>query len=230
VRRIPGRVLRLALALAALALAVVLTVVAVELRRFDRAVRAGDVRFEATLVEAGRPWADARRSPRLVRRIVAAEDDLRFRRSLALFRASRVLQGRLNQGWRQLRFESEAGTSLARAKRLEPTPHGRSRIANLLGVLAFQDAQPLLNIVRERASQFQRRPDPEELEQASNRLAKAVSEFKAAIELDDANDDAKFNLELALRVARENQVTDAVRRGRGPTAGRAGFVRAGRGY
>ena len=104
----------------------------------------------------------------------------------------------------------------AAARRLEgrgDAPAARALGSNLVGVLAFENAAL----------------DPPS---AAVHVPAAAGAFRDAIRLDPANDDAKFNLELVLTLARENAgAAIGPGRGAGPSSGSgAGATPPGGGY
>ena len=104
----------------------------------------------------------------------------------------------------------------AEARRLRERggdPRSRSLGANLLGVLAFENATL-------------------EPERARRHVAASAEAFREAIRLDPANDDAKFNLEFVLTLASEDEAATAeAGRGTGSSLGSGAGARArGGGY
>jgi hypothetical protein len=81
-------------------------------------------------------------------------------------------------------LRSAAEAELARATRMKPGRAEEARLTNLRGVLKLEEARsaPL---------------------EASVLLRRAASSFREAIRLDGDYEDAKFNLELTLRLLRQ---------------------------
>ena len=217
---------------AALVVAALLAVVAVQVQRWENAVRSGDLAYAADVPGRSELWASAGGVSRPVRALLGVGDDLQFRRAMELFRLSRVTQGRFNQGWEQLKFHGEAMTTLARVKRKDDDPIRRSRVSNLLGIAAFEPAREvLLTEPSRRATPFGRAPTQEELQRAQARLRRSIEYFGEAVRLDPRHEQAKFNLEFVLRVDRQLEQREReglrIRRRR---SGEAGSGRVGGGY
>lgn len=126
--------------------------------------------------------------------------------AIALFEASHVRGA----------TEAERRRAEAAARRLEGRGDGpatRALGSNLVGVLAFENAAL----------------DPAS---AAVHVPAAAGAFRDAIRLDPGNDDAKFNLELVLTLARENAgAATGPGGGAGPSTGSgAGATPPGGGY
>jgi hypothetical protein len=188
-------------ALVCLALATPLALLAADDLRWRDALRSGDVRYRA-VPEANDLWTPAALVPSgAARNLLGVRDDLAFRRALRALRLARIGSDK--------NFDPRLAVRRAEAEsRLEAivAGHGdrarRSRAANLLGVIAL--AAPA-STPQERAVT----------------LKKAIDILQGAIALDPNNDEAKYNLELALRRRRGTQT---VQGGATPTpsAGTAG--------
>jgi hypothetical protein len=114
-------------------------------------------------------------------RMLGISDDLDYRRTVARFKrlqpgtASQLTDPAQENRWAKLQFQLTAGS------RENPSAHRRSELQNLLGVLLL-------------ARFLYASPD-----ERSGMLTNAIGAFSRAIELNPGNDDAKLNLELALR-------------------------------
>jgi hypothetical protein len=195
-------------ALACLIAALVLILLAVDIGRWQSTVAADDVRYRV------RPGASDLWDPptfvpyRAGERLAGISDDLELRRALRSLRLSRLEDPTVSDPELALR------RNIAQA-RLEAIVAGggdnarRSRAAGLLGVLG------LARLVSE--SQ-----DREAL------LQSVVADLQLAIALDPGNDEAKFNLELALQRGRGIRLEEASGGGN-PTPGGAGAKGAGAG-
>lgn len=195
-------------ALACLVAAVALFLLAADVARLHRAVSADDVRYR---VQPGAPdlWDPRAFVPvRAGERLVGISDDLHLRRAVRSLRLSRLEDPTVSDPTLALR------RNIAQA-RLEAIAAGhgdsarRSRAAGLLGVLG------LARLVTE--SQ-----DREAV------LQSAIANLQFAIALDPSNDEAKFNLELALQRGRGIRLEEASGGGN-PTPGGAGAKGAGAG-
>lgn len=174
--------LRLAAVLATI-LAGALCVAALVVLRTPARVADADADLRSAPGRKADLWASVERLPAgLTARILGIEDDLAYRRTVALF--ARLRPGQKAQVtdleredlWTQLQFD------LITRSREDVDPRRRSVLQNLLGVVAL--------------ARYQYIP-PEEREQV---LTSALGSFRNAIELDPENEAAKLNLELMLRL------------------------------
>ena len=124
-------------------------------------------------------WKIEGRTPRL-RSVLKLNDDLAWRQAALRFQLSRA---RANIQYDPSRTSSRADTqaALASAETEELTPKQSSRLANFSAILAYEEAVG----------------DPQN---GPTLLRRATSEFRRALRLDPTFDDAKFNLELLLRL------------------------------
>ncbi|HXG75863.1 MAG TPA: hypothetical protein VNJ53_04785 [Gaiellaceae bacterium] len=198
-------------AVLAVPLAVLLAALAVDVLRLPGRLEAGDVRFEAAPRRQGTPWAGLDFLPGWpAKRLLGAGDDLAYRRLLARF--LRVEPGRVDVfGPKLENLRGRVQVELTRLSADDPNPERRSRLLNLLAAssLASYSADAV---------------------ESQNVLRRAVHMFRAAVETDPENADAKLNLELALRNAKAVNLP-----GTDPDAGAAtgtlsGSGRSGSGY
>jgi len=198
--------------LAALAGAVVLVLVAVDARAWSATVQNDDNLFR--VAPAQPDWDAGARAPfGLSERLLGTGDDVRLRRAIQAFQLARLQTTFFIQDPRLQAAKAQATLALVDVQRRGPSNRDRAIAANLLGVLAFQEA----------------RLDPSTAQTSIRRAALA---FRRAILWDSTNEDAKSNLELILRLA---QVANQVRRDQegifGNARGRGtGAGRGGRGY
>ena len=191
-----------------LALAVGFAAVAVDVLRWRDTLPVGDVRYRVT-PEDPNPWtpstiAAARAQP------VAARRERRRRSPPRPPRAPRRPARRGDPLGSQLALlRNEAQARLEAVASGEDERARRSRAAGLLGVLGLSRLAPETQ-------------DPTAL------LESTVISLKLAIGLDPQNDEAKFNLELALQRARGVQISEAGG-GADPSPGGAGPSGAGAG-
>lgn len=169
-------------AIAAVPLALVLVVLAIDVLRTPGWVVEDDSRFQSAPARGSGLWNE----PGLVAtraRIDALglEDDFAYRRAVALFARLRPgeeatgFDAERENAWAKLQFE------LTTQSRENPDPQLRSELQNLMGVTLL-------------ARYLYASPD-----QRNMLLSNAIGAFRSAVELDQSNDDAKLNLELALR-------------------------------
>lgn len=157
----------------AIAAGVVLLLLASDLRAWRDAIRADDVRFTAGAPVDG--WRARTTLPfDAAERLLAVRDDRAFREALASFRLAQRTGIGLDNGVTQRRRRGDAESALAAVG-----GDDASQANDLLGVLAFADV----------ASSGGSAP-----------AERAQGAFATAIRLDPENEDAKYNLELLLRV------------------------------
>lgn len=184
-RRLPAprRELLLPLAAACLVLAAFLALVAVDVSRWETTIERGDVRFATASPGAG--WVAHTRAPfRTAERVLAIEDDLAFRQMLLSLRASKLRDATVSDPVLALR-RADLSEELESIVARDPDPRLRSRAATLLGVL---------NIVSWNST-----PTQGNQQDRSELLLNAIASFEQAIELNPANDDAKYNLQIMLQ-------------------------------
>jgi hypothetical protein len=167
-------------ALACLVVGVFLILLATDVLRWSSALHASDVHYRANASAAGLWQIDALVPGDPGRSLLGIDDDLALRKAVRSLELSKL--GSHAEYKPQLivqRADAEA-----RLQTLASSGGGnrtqRSRAAELLGVL--QLASPTSNP-----------------QQRSSFLLKAVANLQKAIQLDPSNDEAKYNLEVALR-------------------------------
>lgn len=172
----------LAATIVAIPIAIVLVVFAIDLVRTPGWISDDDTRFQSAPVRSAGLWNEPGVVATRARlKTLGVEDDLSYRRTVGLF--SRLRPGQSDQGinpelearWAKLQFD------LTAQSRENPDAARRSELQNLLGVTLL-------------ARYLYASPD-----QRTMLLSNAVGAFRTAVELDPTNDDAKVNLELALR-------------------------------
>lgn len=194
----------------ALGVAALLTIFAIDVLRWSRALEAQDVHFLAAPTQARFSPPPSLVPFGVAEDALGAGDDLAFRRQLQGF--ARVRPGvNFTQDLRALRAETQLG--LAGLSRSDPDARRRSRAANMSGVIALNE-----NLA------------PRDGEALANLITVAIGSFRNAVEIDPANADAKVNLELALRIADAASLS-----GDAPSGGRnrgqsAGLGQPGSGY
>jgi hypothetical protein len=195
-------------ALACLALAGWLAVMAADVARWRDALPAGDVRYRVAPEDAD-PWTPSTIAPAgMSRALLGARDDIELRQALRALRVARLDEATVSDPEVAL-LRNEASARLEAVASGDDAPSRRSRAAGLLGVLGLA------------------RLATETQDQAAA-LEAAVLNFRRALALDPDNDEAKFNLELALQRARGVQITEAGG-GADPSPGGSGAEGAGAG-
>lgn len=191
-----------------LALALGLAVVAADVARWRDALPVGDARYRVSPEDANL-WAPSTVAPDgLSRVLLGVGDDVEFRDALRALRVARLGDATVSDPTVAL-LRNEAQARLEAVASGDDVRSHRSRAAGLLGVLGLARL----------ATETQ---DP------AAALEVAVVNFKLALALDPGNDEAKFNLELALQRARGVQITEAGG-GADPSPGGSGAEGAGAG-
>jgi hypothetical protein len=201
-----------ALAVACVPVAVVLVLLAVDVLRVGGAVTEDDVRFQARPAIQSGLFEDPGFLPgHIASKAVGLEDDLRYRRAVWLYARANPSNTSVYVTPEQEALRASLEPKLIDASRAETDPWRRSRLLNLLGVVAMSryavDPGDRVNSVRA-----------------------ALDSFGNAINEDPDNADAKFNLEIVLRDF-YHQVAPASAPDRGRLGGNvAGVGRDGSGY
>jgi hypothetical protein len=163
-------------------IAVVLAVLAVDVLRTPGWVSEDDSRFASSPIRSSGLWNEPGMLATRARiTTLGLDDDFAYRRIVSQY--SRLRPGQAEQGldrerdarWAKLQFD------LANQSRENPDPELRSELQNLMGVTLL-------------ARYLYASPD-----QRNMLLSNAVGAFRTAVELDPSNDEAKTNLELAMR-------------------------------
>jgi hypothetical protein len=168
----------------ALAAAVFLAVLAIDVLRWRGHLERADLRFRAAPADTSLWKPDTTLPIGISEDLLSVRDDVAFRQALQTFRLGRPTEPARNQ--HDLAVRAQAGLELAGVRRSEPSAAGRSRAATLRGILAFEEA----------------RGDPAH---AGARLRDSLAQFRDAILLDPGNEDAQYDLELALRLLRTTE-------------------------
>jgi hypothetical protein len=191
--------------------AIALALLAAEVLLVPGEVRADDTRFEGAPLRQRNPWEDVGFLPEDVStRLLDIEDDLDYRKTILLYARTDPRRVQITTP-EQEALRGQVVVELTLRSRNEPDPERRSQLLNLHGALTMGRYSS----------------DPRERDA---NLISAIDSFRTAIRLDPSNDDAKINLEFALRAAAPGQLS-----GQNPERGaargeRAGAGRAGGGY
>jgi hypothetical protein len=156
-----------------------LTLLAADVLRWRGHIEEADFRVRSGNT---RIWTADTRLPRdPAAKLLAVADDVQFRRALQLFRLGNPRRPARNQ--HDLNLRLAADSRLADVAEGHPSASVRSRAAMLRGLLALETArgEPL---------------------RAETSLRRALTELRTAIRLDDRNTDAKYDLELVMRLLR----------------------------
>ena len=173
------RVVAIVGAVACFVLAGVLCLTALDVARWQSALESGDVRYRAAPQEDDL-WQPTQTVPfGAAESLLGVDDDVDFREALRALRLAGVAQAESSDPRLALR-RSEARSLMAAIAEGDADRWRRSRAMTLLGVISF-------------ASALSDSQDQESLQRD------ALARFRGAIELEPDNDEAKANLELALR-------------------------------
>jgi hypothetical protein len=199
-----------AAALLCLVFALVLALLAWDVAQGRAALSGGDVQYRIAPETAGL-WRASTFVPfDAATRLLAAEDDIEVRQAVRAVRLAR-----LDDPTASLSDPQVAILRNAAQARLDVLVTGdqsaevRSRAAGLLGVIGLSR---LVSETQDRVAL----------------LSETVSNLQLAIELDPSNDEAKYNLELALQRSRGIQLTEGAG-GQNPSPGGTGSTGAGAG-
>jgi hypothetical protein len=199
-------------AIAALAVGIVLLLLAVDVGRWNTAFARDDVRFKFAPTRSDL-WKPNEILPfHAAKRLLAVDDDLFYRDTLRRFYLARPHANK----WAQTNIDairSEATVSLAQYIREGKDARRRSQAANLLGIIGLGLAAT---------------DDPG---QRLRFLLFASRSFRGALTMDQTNEDAKFNLELTLRLLRQQPTSTGGGAAHGPgRGGGAALAQPGSGY
>ena len=193
-----------------LLLAVGLGLLALDVARTRDALAQGDVQYRVTPQRVDL-WRAETLVPRdLATRLLGTEDDVELRRAVRAVLLARLADPTVSvsdPAIALLRNAAQARLDYIVAS--DASDADKSRAAGLLGVLG------LARLVYETQDRVAA-------------LSSTVANLQAAIELDPSNDDAKYNLELALQRARGIQLTEGAG-GQNPSPGGSGSSGAGAG-
>jgi hypothetical protein len=209
-RELVERLLLGAGAVICLALAVGLGLMALDVSRSRDALEQGDVEYLVTPQKADIWNADTVVPRDLAARMIGTEDDVELRRAVRA-----VLLARLTDPSVSISDPAIALLRNAAQARLDyivasdASAADKSRAAGLLGVLG------LARLIAETQDRVAA-------------LSSTVANLQLAIELDPSNQDAKYNLELALQRSRGIQLTEGAG-GQNPSPGGSGSSGAGAG-
>jgi hypothetical protein len=199
-------------AIVSLALAIVLLLLAVDVGRWNTAFARDDVRFKFQPTRSNL-WKPDQLVPfHAAKRLLGIDDDLFYRETLRHFY---LAQPRANkyQSTNIDAIRSEATVRLAEYIREGKSQARRSQAANLLGIIGLGLAAT---------------DDPG---QRLRFLLFSSREFRGALTFDQNNEDAKFNLELTLRLLRQQPTSTGGGAAHGPgRGGGAALAKPGSGY
>jgi hypothetical protein len=198
-------------AVLAVPIAIVLALLAVDVLRAPGEVGADDTRFEGAPIRQRALWDDVGFLPwRASERLLELEDDLVYRRTVWLYARIDPRKVQITRP-EQEALRGRTVLELTLKSREETEPRRRAKLLNLHGALTL--------------GRFT--SDPRERDA---NLKDAINSFRTAVRLDPENEDAKVNLEFALRAVAASSATGENPE-RGAARGRqSGTGRPGGGY
>jgi hypothetical protein len=195
---------RISLAAVALVAAVFAALLASDLRSWADGIRNGDAQYAESPASA--TWSTPTVLPsQVARAILGISDQIAFRQAAQRFVPVHLLGNGFDNGYSESRARADLELVLAGLSR-GPDRARAATADNLLGILAYADTQTTGSA----------QPAP---------VDRAVADFQAAVQLDPANTDAKFNLEWLQR----QLVAHGTRSGNASSAGGAKRGRKGAG-
>jgi hypothetical protein len=194
------RALGLAGAGLAAAAAVVALLFALDIRRYQHRIAADDAALVANPARADL-WRPGQAVPfGAAKALLGVEDDLKYRRALRLFLLGKPWSTAPVPPIQLVAYRNAAQVELARLVQQDTNAARRSRELNMLGALSTVAISPL---------------DPAH---RLNALVRATLSYRDAVNADDSDDNAKFNLEVALRLLGLNPTAANSLRGLGGAA------------
>jgi len=152
------------------ALAILVTQLAADVRSWSSSIAAGDATYAASPARAS--WTPSTSLDGLAGDLLGVHDDLALRRALQLFNAASQLHLRLDNAVEVESARAAAEGALAAVAR-QRDPRRASQAETVLGIMAFA---------------------------GGTGTSASASAFGEAIRVDPSNDEAKFDLELLLRM------------------------------
>jgi hypothetical protein len=197
-------------AVLAVPLAVVLIALAVDVLRTPGALERDDVRFEAAPSRQAGLWDGVDLAPGVVGSLLALDDDLDYRRTMARF--LRVEPGKVEIFGPELEnLSGQVQLELTRGSAEDSNRERRSQYLNLLATMT---------LARFGSDQAE----------TETTLRRAIHLLRSAVETDPQNADAKLNLELALRNAKAVNLPGTDPSGDAAEGTISGQGRSGSGY
>ena len=196
----------------ALTVAIVALLLALDVGRWQTTISRDDVRFKATPTRANLWQPDELLPFHAARSLLRLDDDIEYHQTLRNFWLARPHASSLTQ-LNLDALRSEAIVTLANFAREQKEPLRRGQTANLLGVMGLGLATT---------------DDPG---QRLRFLLYASRAFRGALTADPNNEDAKFNLELTLRLLQRQPTRTGGGTAHGPgRASGAALAQPGSGY
>lgn len=195
------RPLALAAAVLAAGAGVFLLLLAVDVHRWQSRIAADDVAFR-TQPSRSDLWSPPQFFPGVARDLLAVGDDVRSREALRIFKLGQPRKLFFLAGPQLIAFRSAAQALLTRNIEEDTNARRRGQAFDLLGILELIAVGG---------------GDPQTRQRY---LPRAAENFRNAMAVDPANEDAKFNLELTLRLLEKQRQSGGAQSGLGGTTAR----------
>lgn len=207
------RVLRIPVAIVLTLAALVLLVLAWQVHRWQSTLRDDDLRFQVTPAAKGLWSPPSGPGALFAKRMLGVGDDLEFRDAEQLFVQVHLGATDYAEETQRLAAFGRAQSSLESLAQRDPSAARRSRAANLLGILLWENAASA--------------QDNTQL-----LLQQSVAAFKNAVRASAADNDAKYNLEVLSTLLQSpgDRRVDAPEGAGGEGLRGAGIAGPGRGY
>jgi len=204
------RALAFAVALVAVGAAVLLLLLAVDVRRYERALADDDAVFRVDPARLDL-WEPPQIVPfGLARGLLGVGEQVAYRRAVRLFALARPRVNIFEATPTMQAYRSHAAVALWRRAQSDSAAWRRSRALNMLGILdliAVGSDEPL---------------------QRMRALVRATASFRRALAADERDaDEAKFNLEVALRLIDRVRLNNPTLKGLGGSSTHAPEVGTG---
>jgi hypothetical protein len=178
---------------------------------WQTAFRTGDVEAASTARNSSPTWSVSELAPfGLARGVLGVNDDLAFRRSVALFRRSHTGVPSFDTGLEGTALRVEAEAALAHEIRDDTNAARAAAAENLLGILVVIDSTV---------------PGG-----ASTPIERAIFQFEDAIHIDPSTENAKKNLELVYQLTAPPDTPNGTLRRAGRSHSGASATSPGHGY
>ncbi|MFN2628240.1 MAG: hypothetical protein ABR569_06340 [Gaiellaceae bacterium] len=194
------RSVALAAAVVLAAAGIFLLLLAVDVNRWPTRMAADDIAYRTDPTRRNLWQAPQILPGRPARALLALDDDVQARTTLQIFKLGHARTLFFVAGPQLIFYRAAAQALLSKEIDSDRDPGRRSQELNLYGVLQLISTGD---------------GDPQQRQQI---LPRAAETFRAAMAVDPANEDAKYNLELTLRLLQRNRQEGDLQNGAGGTS------------